>query len=221
MGLDSFKTESSSRKGIGGRPENSHDISDRQMDILTGMVASDSSLGKQSYGNPFIITHMTNPIYMSWLDNQLGELSTGLENSTSGKSDWSVKDRYTLRTSRDPKLEKFDWVEDGEKVIPESIRFNSLVAKVWYAGDGSMLWNNSHDSKRACFASASEHNRSIIKSKLESKEFNPSINGNRVDILCEETDEFIEWLGKPVPGYGYKWETDSYQDYVLKKDLMP
>lgn len=51
-----------------------------------------------------------------------------------------------------------------------------------------------------------------MESLFEDTPFNPSFNkigGGGLQFTREESTEFLEWLGEPVPGYEYKWDIQN------------
>jgi hypothetical protein len=42
--------------------------------------------------------------------------------------------------------------------------------------------------------------------------------GKRVQLPPRETRAFLEWIGDPVPGVGYKWVTEHAVDDDLRRE---
>jgi hypothetical protein len=101
------------------------------------------------------------------------------------------------------------WYPDGEKQFPDDLELNPTQLKYWYAGDGTLSTQNKRPFARISTSNES-HRAEWLISLLPT---NATYSGNYINIPTEETNEFLEWIGDPLPGYEYKWnETLNYDD---------
>jgi hypothetical protein len=158
---------------------------------------------------------MTNLKFLKWLDDKLGIISCGVnKNITSeeakkraiqhgleGANKSKFQDVYKLYTRRLPYFHKLsEWYEEGKKMPPESLRVTPLSMKMWYVSDGSIA-NSSTVSIH------SNISQNIHKNIIEEAGFDCGISsrGEEITIYSNQSEKFFDWIGKPVPGFNYKW----------------
>jgi len=195
-------------------------LSEEQMDILTGIVMGDGTVDR-SGANPRIKIEMVNEEYLTWLDNILGNMSTGVKHTQTAEESAkrlresgfrpnadssNYSDVYKLTTRRNPAFNRFsEWYDSGEKVIPE-LKLTPNILKNWYVCDGH-LENRKNIRPMVSFGITNEYERS---EKLEQMFIKAGIDANTTEsknlrIGVEHTEKFFDYIGSPVEGFKYKW----------------
>lgn len=207
-------------------------VSQKKLKMLRGLVLGDGCIHKR-HGTVFVMS--TNRLFIEWLDRQLGWLSTGAglhrtaeQQSVGakgrGSGGWSDDaqdywDVYTLKTRRHPDLPSYEtWYQDGVSVLPSGTELSPRALKMWYVSDGSLEWN---DNGGRCCVSIHSHNSSYnyeyVVNLLDEYGFDLSHCQGNFRLLTESTEDFLNLIGKPVPGFGYKWCYESREDYNKMK----
>lgn len=208
-----------------GNKDHRPTISDRKMEICTGVLMGDGYM-KRSSKNPHLSIKMVNEEYLRYLDNQLGWLSNGVrlkltaeehaaEMRKSGfRPDADVEnyqDVYILNTKCHPDLRDLSsWYDSGEKQWPSDVSLTPTVLTHWYVCDGH--WAND-DSKD--YITISMVNEREEKKKIESMfEFaglpRPSRWGTGEDVCYaawtrDGTERLFEYMDGPITGFEYKF----------------
>lgn len=197
------------------------DISDDITDMLTGIIMGDGYVDG-SGGNANVEIIMTNPKYLSHIDDILGNLSTGVRFYRSAEksakmnrdngfspdaSAENYKDKYRLRTVSHPHFNQFlSWYEGGKKVWPEDIHLSPNVLKHWYVCDGSL---NTYSSNRFMRISTMNEvdNKEKVEQMFESSSLPAPDNWEESRMVwgAENTKEILNYMGKSPPGFKYKW----------------
>lgn len=185
---------------------------ERQSEIITGMLMGDASISGGTQGNPFLQAEMVNEEFLLWLHEELGHLSanvkmvnTASEQASRNNSDGEYQDVYKIVTRRNPNLEKWqDWYSSGEKVFPD-ITLTPTIAGVWYCCDG---WKNEQSNGRPYVAigAANEIERSDrLIEMFEQQGFEASWVRRSIRLTVDDSETFWSWAEKP-PGFKYKWQ---------------
>lgn len=160
-------------------------------------------------------TKMINKEFLDWLYNELGFFSSNLELYMSAYESYedaskrfpndvttveNYSDIYEYRTIRHPYFTKLDeWYSSGKKRFPEDLELTPLIAKVWYVCDGS--YNN-----RVCIYAKNESDRSnFLINLFDVADARWQSASNCIRFTRSGSDEILEWMGEPLPGFEYKW----------------
>lgn len=189
-------------------PDHRPEISDKQHEIITGVLMSDGSLERSSK-NPTLSFGMTCEEYLQYLDMSFGVLSTGVTEREMDDDNWEIL--YWLSTRRHPDLSRYEeWYESGKKVWPSDIELTPTVLKHLYAGDGS--WSNKNGSNHIRIAMLNEvDNREKVDRMFERVGLPAPMNYSISDTHCtaiwsvEQSQELWDYMGEPLPGFEYKW----------------
>lgn len=209
-------------------------VTKKQKDVLVGGLMSDASFVSDSS----IQFSSTNKDFLKWVCRKLGWLSTSSgvktkntseENFESSKryfgkekvsSPDNYSDSYYLRTREHPKIAKMKekWYKNKEKRYPKSISLTPTSGKIWYVGDGGLNYGGrGRKTPNIQIGSENEKNRpELLRNLLQEKGFSPKVSDYIIYLPSSETEKFLDWIGEPIPGFEYKWETD-YQRYQKSK----
>lgn len=207
------------------------DIPGDKWDLMVGLLLGDASVAGADYdetNHPNLRVYSSNETFLEWLDDELGVFSTGVYLNDTGKdrlkrnqkSGWDTreeaeyKDMYRVQTRSMPCFRDLrEWYDDGQKSFPKDLSLNRLRAKMWYVSDGGLNWDRGDNAAYAAIASVNEgKNPRVLKSLFEEQGFNPTFTHPRLRFNGE-TEKFLDWLGEPVPGFEYKWETENRDRY--------
>lgn len=227
-------------KGIGHHWRQSNcsqpEITSYQEDLVTGLLMGDGCIESRKSGS-ILYLGMINKPFLDWVDDQFGLLSTGVKKRDtaaesaerarksgfrpSAKSE-NYHDVYMMRTRTLSDLDEFrGWYSTGQKVFPD-VELTPTIAKMWYCTDGGLA------------ASKLGRNQAQIRCRNESERigylvkmfndvgFNPTVTNNdtRLCFDSNETEEFLNWMGDPAPGFEYKWVSSSYDEYHSEKEKI-
>ena len=195
------------------------EMSDRQHEILTGLLMGDASAripGK----NPHITLTVQNEQFIDWVTEELDKLWTGSKSVRYENQDRT--NQYEIRTRTHEIMWEFrDWYESGKKRYPDDLQLTPLIAQMWYACDGNLHWANTNRIRNStpraavyigCF---NESDRiEWVANLFREHGFKVTTPANaNIRVATGETPEFLEWIGEPIPGYEYKWESRDYEQY--------
>jgi hypothetical protein len=195
-------------------------------DALIGMLMGDGYLCQRDKQKSYIQICMTSPSFLEWFDNQMGWLTTGvkLRNTAAEQAEKHRKsgfnsdaieenyqDNYEIQTRSHPWFENLkNWYTDDGKQFPESLKLNPVKTKFWYISDGGLQWRDYMDVPRMRFAVRSQKDRGRYFERLfEEIGFNASMHNTQVAITTSQTQDLLDWMGEPIPGFEYKWCTTS------------
>lgn len=213
-----------------GYPDHRPSFTDRQLDIIRGMLMSDGYLDSPTDGrNPLLQIRMTTPEYLEYLDQEFGVLSneyridmTAEENAERNRQtgfDVNAKaenyqDTYRLTTKRHPELKVFSsWYDSGKKIWPcDEIELTPTVLTHLYCGDGTLA----PDYCGISIAMSNELDRiDKVKDMFRRKGFDPSRvdvsdrerGGKRVSMYfnAETSREMFDYMDEAPPGFSYKF----------------
>lgn len=215
------------------------DISQYKWEILVGHVMGDASYGRSSK-HGYVQWSMTNYEYMEWLNDELGWLcySPYLDRTPeecarhNGSKEFygnfyktdqkrvlsddpsSYKQMYTSRTVCHPLIDKLDWLENGEKKFPKTLRLTPTMVKIWYCDDGNLNWAGNGSSTRARITASSQINiLDLLADKFGDVVCKPKISGGSLRFNVDETEELLDWMGEPPDGMEYKFCLESREKY--------
>lgn len=162
--------------------------------------------------------------YLDYLDEKLGWLSAGVsmantaaENAETSSQFYgsgcveNYNETYRLATRRHPQLGNWaEWYESGEKVFPNEINLSPTVLKHWYCCDGHL--QNNECRGIMCISMSNERgNKNKIESYFKNAElpipkWNESNNQFVARWNVSKTEELMNYMGKPIPGFDYKFK---------------
>lgn len=202
-------------------------------ETFVGLLMGDGSIPTVS-GNHSLRVPMINREFLTWYDERMGYLTTGVRrvhtaselaesNRESGFSpDADAKDYHdtdVVRTRSHPYFNELrEWYSSDDKRFPDDLELSPRVVKFWYASDGHLdvgRWGRPRIEIKA----RNERSRSdFLVSLFEDRGFSPTCRRHELRFTCDETEQLVEWIGDPLPGFEYKWAIDSRDRYrELKK----
>jgi hypothetical protein len=209
------------------------DIGERKQEVIVGLLMGDGSIptvdGNHSFRVPMINRH-----FLSWYDEEMSYLTTGVGlvhtaeqlASTNRETGFSPNaerenyhDMYVVRTRTHPYFNELRmWYKTGRKRFPDNIELTPILAKYWYASDGYLdvgRWGR----PRIEIKCRNEHGRAEFLVQLfEDVGFSPVFKRHELRFTCDDTERLVEWMGDPLPGFEYKWEIGSIERYHELKE---
>lgn len=193
------------------------EISEHKIEVLTGLLMGDASLYRQA-NLPFFQVRMINQDFLEYLDGKFGTLGRGVSfdrsaeetekqlSELSPNTDSSnCSDIHLWRTMAHPTFNQFrSWYDSGEKVFPD-VQLTPTTLKYWYVSDGSL------DTKHSTYISISAYNERQRKQSLMSLFEETPVQPSRIDSRGkinfdkQNSIDMLDWMGKPLPGFEYKW----------------
>jgi hypothetical protein len=121
---------------------------------------------------------------------------------------------HVVRTRTHPYFNELrQWYESGKKRFPDDLSLTPQLTKLWYASDGYLdvgQWGR----PRLEIKARNENDRTeFLLDLFREHGFDPLYIRNEIRFTCDETEQLIEWMGEPPPGFEYKWELDSRERY--------
>ena len=192
--------------------------SNYKQEMLIGLLMGDGTIENQEGGNPCLRVGMSNEKFLTWLSGELGdivssisldstaeEIAQNLRNSgfRPNTKEENCQDHYILNTRRLPWIEYLEsWYDTGEKRFPDDLKMTPTIAKMWYCGDGGVNITN----KICEIKSSNEKDRpEYLKGLFEQVGFSPSFDNAKLRFSQKESNDLLEWMGSPPPGFDYKW----------------
>jgi hypothetical protein len=199
----------------------------KQREWIQGMMMGDGYLrNKAKARNPYFVVAMMNKRFLQWVEDCFGVRTNGLslkstsdqvseraEKSGFGNGEEGVyHDIYQVRFRSHPIfLEFIDWYDEGKKRLPSCLELTPEKVKMWYVCDGGI---KQCDYPTIEIYSKNELDRiSIWVEKFQSLGFDAVAAPEGIKILHGDSEEFLDWLGSPPPGFEYKWELDDRERY--------
>jgi len=201
------------------KPTHMPSLTEKEDEMLTGILMSDGSVHSPQNQNSRMIIKMTSKEYLEWLDDKLGILSTGVSKSDTAKekakkdreSGWNKKakeenysDMYFVGTRRCSVFNKYrEWYSSGQKRWPmEDITLTPTTLKHFFVGDGTK--NDSDMIKIGCMNEADREQK--VRELFEEVGFEIYYFGSHSFGFDQETSyRMFEYMGEPLPGFEYKW----------------
>lgn len=139
--------------------------------------------------------------------------------SSNGRKDgigmWGIHTKYHPDLY---KMYKRWYNEDGVKIIPEDVSFDSISLMLWYLGDGSLSSANKNNSQTLYFSTNSFERESIeriLVPKFESIgiETTRITSDNRLFLKTKSIIPFLKYIGgeSPVKCYSYKFDVAEWR----------
>lgn len=207
-------------------------ISQHQREVLTGLLMGDGWVERADNSKACIRANMITKKYLEYLEDLMGVLGLGVsfyrsaeelvkqskETGFNNKATVEAySDQYTWSTRRAPSLNQFaQWYGDNGKVWPSNISLTPTVLKHWYVGDG--FFRTTQTNNHIGIAMANERKN---KEKVERMfMMGPGVKVSRWDenyredtdswycgaiFSVEDSYKLFDYMGKPLPGFEYKW----------------
>jgi hypothetical protein len=196
-------------------------ISQYKKELLTGMLMGDGCISKRDKVRPNFIVAMTNEEFLQWFSNELEWLSYDVRMSKTGEESAAsfekhpprecevvgeFSDVYRMQTMRHPWFNDLaSWYSKSGKRYPDDLELTPIMAKMWYVADGGL--RNREPNSNVVIACHNESNRSeFLCSLFREHGFDPQYNGQGIVFSISDSKKFLQWIGKPVPGFEYKWQ---------------
>jgi hypothetical protein len=212
----------------------------RRHEILSGLLMGDATVhNPPSAANPRMEVHSVNSRFLEWIDEQLAWLSntvtlrrTSDEIREANRSsalerfasvDYEIRDQYLLTTRRHTELNRYaEWYTEEQKRFPEDLRLQPITLKLWYVCDGNLLWGTKGHTRPQVWISAyNEKDReAFVRGLFDPTPITPTFHEGRLMLTSDETEWFFEYVGEPVPGFEYKFETGSKEMYEELKEAF-
>lgn len=173
-------------------------ITSKQNDIITGVLMGDGCICRDSK-NPRFTVSMVTPEYINYLSRKLSPLVSCVADDRKVRPD--RQQRFTIETITHPGLSELAlWYSSGQKVFPDNIQINETILKHWYVTDGTLNTGRYPSIK----VTNESENGEKIKSYFIDTPLNVSFSSGTLRFP-DSKDEFFEYVGEPLPGFGYKW----------------
>lgn len=203
-------------------------LSDKQQDVLTGLMMGDGTIGRSSAGTPRIEVNMITPEYLHYLDNMFPILGRGVRlvnsakenaerDSNSGFNDTASEENYSdthrWQTVSYKIFDQFDdWYTSGTKVWPK-VDLTPTVLKHLYCCDGYRHDSGSHNNVTISMNNEIDNTDKVDKmfqdADLPAPSWQIYEKNGRDDCSARFTksDSLKLWnyMGEPLPGFEYKW----------------
>lgn len=189
-----------------------------KQEMMVGLLMGDGFVESGEAGSPCLRVGMANETFLNWVFDELGDVasSVNLRNTAEEVAEnlrnsgfrpeteaENCHDFYVLNTRRLPWIESLGrWYDSGEKRFPKDLEMTPTIAKMWYCGDGGVNVTN----KICEIKSSNEKDRpEFLRGLFEQAGFSPSFDNAKLRFSPRESNELLEWMGSPPPGFEYKW----------------
>lgn len=202
-------------------------------DVLTGLLIGDGCATRPTKNTYIEVTSVTRP-FLDHLDTLFGEMSRGVslkvtaEDTAQGWAEWSgepwsaegCRDIWRFETRTHPDMNEYrEWYSSSEIIYPPGLNLTPTIAKYWYASDGGLGWAERSVVPQLDFYTTKEEQCDYMAQWFEDSGFTPRINpGKSIYFPTAETEEILQWMGDPVPGFEYKWSADNLSAYRRSKE---
>jgi hypothetical protein len=187
-------------------------VTRRQHELVIGLLLGNAAISGDS-ANEYLQLVATNQTFATWVFEELDWLSDSLVRvdppKPTDQTEHALNHCYRVRTRVHPELASYrKWDNaSSEKRIPLHLDLPARSARVWYACSGELHWQDD-GYPLAVFTACDDKRANRIAGLIERAEFEPTRTGTQVRLPPRETRAFLEWIGDPVPGVGYKWTTE-------------
>jgi len=194
-----------------------HKLTDRQHEIVRGLVLGDGFIDHMSQ-NAALRVHSTNRAFLGWVSDQFPVLTNGVHTSKTAEElveqntrsnyvatpteDAEYSDLYGLTTNTHPEIADYD----NDPTCISSLSAQSL--RVYYVCDGTFA--NTGSTRRCQFSVSDDTSCRHVASLVSDCGFDVTVSSGNFYVKQTQTDEFLDWLGDPLPNFEYKW-SDGYE----------
>ena len=218
-------------------PEHRPELTEEQKEVITGLLMGDGSIVNRD-NNGYFVVEMIKKEFLEYLTEIFPIIGKGVKKVSTAeekakarimRGDENVNisnhnDIYMFSTCTLPDFKQFsDWYEGGEKEWPDDIDLTPTILKYWYVSDGTYARPESDASYISISAVKEKDNANKITNYFEQKGFNISYfnrsSGNfNIIFDPDTTSEIFEYMGKPLPGFEYKWPNVEMIDNAEKPE---
>jgi hypothetical protein len=200
-------------------------LTTRQKEIINGLMLGDGSVVRETK-NPRLKVNSRKKEFLSFLDREMGVFSARKPEMTYTAQELAEADRdsgfheeakaenygdrYDWETICSKRFNQWrSWYHSGEKVWPDNLDLTPLTMSMWYASDAS--YDGDHGRGRVTIDTAKEKdNRGKIlgyfeEIPVEKPAWDDYRDYSTMRFSAEGTQELLEYMNTPVPGYEYKW----------------
>lgn len=206
-------------------------LTQRQKDILTGLLMGDGWMKRENDKWPSMHVAMVSKSFLQWVADELSWAVSSVSEyrssseaaSISGGNEENYSDQYLLRSRAFPDMEEFmSWYSEGQKRFPNDIDITPLIMKMWYCCDGGVIYSNSEYNETTCgicrISAVNESDRpSILREIISDAGLSCNISNGRIRFRRDESHDFLDYIGDPVPGFEHKWIIDDRVKYMREK----
>lgn len=200
-----------------------------QESVAVGLMLSDGTLRTHTK-YPFIQVYSSNYEFLSWVDEELGWLTTGVSLYRSADQNARVSqnngytadpdnysDVYVMQTRTMPAFEQFlSWYDNGSKKIVDGVVLDKTSMFVWYALDGSLNWDRRYPGSRP-YASIGigQYDARYVERALDASSLSAGydVSDEMIRFDVDATKDFLSWLPDAVSGIRHKFETSDINEY--------
>lgn len=216
------------------------DIDQYKWEILVGHIMGDAWY-ELNGKNGYLAWKMTNLDYMKWINRELEWLCydpylkltpeeaaqenflrevdhpphSYTESHMLSGDPSHYKPQYQSHTVSHPLINKLNWIEDGKKRFPETLRLTPTMVKVWYCDDGGLHWKSEGNRRPNAVITASSQIDILdsLADKFEDVVCRPVVSNNKLRFNADETEKLLYWMGEYPPGMEYKFCLESKEKY--------
>jgi len=192
-------------------PEHRIDITDKQHEIIQGLLLGDGTIYGRRDGkneNAFLSVTMNNEMFIDYLVEKFGWLSRNKHSSYTNGAEY-----YIFQTRSHPQLNKYKEWYNPEKEWPEII-ITPTILKYLYISDGTYDTENSHNRIMISCSKEGENKNKVLRMFEESGypvdrtyeyERKGRYNDFQLWFNTQSTQRMFNDMGEPDPGFEYKW----------------
>jgi len=199
-------------------------MSNFQIDLATGLLLGDGNVGRNRF-NMTVNMYSKSKAYLLFLERLFYPVvGKGVRFSKTAKEsakharktgfspqakEKNYSDIYRFKTLKTPlfKIMYKHWYETGQRTFPNTIKLNPVVIKHWFAGDGNLIVKEREKPHAAIVFENEKQNLEKMKNMFENVGFSPTITPRGgAWFSVEETQELLNYMGEPPPGFHYKWD---------------
>lgn len=206
------------------KPKRHTILTNKDLDIINGLLISDGSLHRKDRTNPNRQAHFSlsskHSEFVNWTANNVSlELGTILEVTQSFKFGTFTRHDYISKTDGSlTKLDKLWYPESNnfKKVIPDNLEITPLMLKLWFVGDGCSLYNKTKTEIQVISLSTDGFNLEFIETicaKLNQLNLFFKVckaKNNKYNLMMHRQDDcqfFLNYIGESYwRCFDYKWK---------------
>lgn len=180
------------------------DLTDRQIEILTGLMLGDGRLVRKDGRKPYFSVSNTAKNFLEWFDNEMGVLGQGVRKHGEPEEEHHSQP-YTCSTRSHEGLSRFTkWYDSDVDVISE-VDLTPLVAKCWYVSDGTILKPDKKRPTARITSRKTDEKKEKMRKLFVEQGFSPTWSNTQLFFDAGDTEKLLEWMGEPLPGFQYKF----------------
>jgi hypothetical protein len=169
------------------------------MEILKGLVMGDGCVRNRDSEKPRVtVVNFTNKEYLHYLKS--------VQPSIWGEITKMKDHGYRISSVAHPSFtELSDWYDGSDKIWPETVEVTKTVLKHLYVTDGNLDTNRKSPVVRISASNQSENEENFINAVGREEIPEPRYSEPNFYWSVDETKDFFNYIGEPVPGFEYKW----------------